>query len=241
MEDTTKTRPQGVEPASLRFDERRGDDLRRLIVIPLLQNVIGGMATGALVAIIGWLFGMDWQLTAQVAGIAATCLFCLATIIRFFADDFGLLHLMWTQGWNAAAAEWEAEVAQCKQTLADAQASHASDLLVAEQRIRDAQRPIVVNRKAHDTMVAPAARDAHWQDAHRMLLLAEDGGYLPGRETMGLSWEAQAAALDVLHRTGCTLVVGKRTRLTCSVNDAYMALARLVENADKQASHEVQA
>jgi hypothetical protein len=116
-----------------------------------------------------------------------------------------------------------------------------ADLLVAEQKVIDAQRPIYVNQKAHSTIVAASARDAHWQDAQRLLLLAEDNGYLPGRGTTGLSTEAQASAVGVLHRTGCTIVEGKRVKLTCSKNEAYMALARLVEQADKQASPEVQA
>jgi hypothetical protein len=199
MGETTKTKYESMIP--LRIDEQRGDDLRRLIVIPLLQNIIGGVAMALLVGTIGFLFGVDGVLVAQVAGIAGVLLACLATVVRFFADDFGILAFQYNRGYDAAAELWGAEVAELQ-----------ADLLVAEQKVIDAQRPIYVNQKAHSTIVAASARDAHWQDAQRLLLLAEDNGYLPGRGTTGLSTEAQASAVGVLHRTGCTIVEGKRVK-----------------------------
>lgn len=96
QEETTQAVPQTWETA---------------IVIPLIQNILGGLAVGAFLAILsyGWAEGnqlpvdqdalMHW---AEIVG-AAVC--CAATFVRFFGDDVGLLTGAYRKGQQSRDAE----------------------------------------------------------------------------------------------------------------------------------------
>jgi hypothetical protein len=228
--------PTVPEPVSLRFDERRGDDMRRLVVIPLVQNAIGGLALAGPCWLALFLFGTAIDIAGQIALGIGFCAFCGVTALRFFADDIGLLASMYNAGYRAATAEGNDEIDRLRGLLEDEQEGRASDAALAEQRIAQAQRPIVVNRAGRDSFVRPQG-GAEVEDAQALLLQTEDGGYLPGRDVTGLSAAAQAAAVAVLHATGLTVLAGNRTRITASKAEVYRALARLVE-ADKHTSPE---
>lgn len=227
-----------AEPVSLRFDERRGDDMRRLVIIPLVQNAIGGAALMGLCGMALYLLGLPIDSAALIGGATGFSAFCGATFVRFFADDIGLLAAMYNAGYRAASAEAAEDIEALREQLADEKAGRARDTEMAEQRIAQAQRPIIVNRAGpgRETFVKPAG-GSEIEDAAALLLQTEDGGYLPGRDVSGLSPQAQAAAVAVLHATGLTTLAGTRTRITASRNEVYRALSRLVE-ADKQTSPE---
>ena len=62
------------------------------VLVPLTQNILGGIATGGLIALIFIeIFGVDVETTRRVAQIIALFVACSFTILRFFADDLGLV------------------------------------------------------------------------------------------------------------------------------------------------------
>lgn len=100
-----KTAIEEGKPEDLRTEPYRGDDMRRLIVIPLAQNLIGGLG----VACLGWigLYAADvltsnTLLWSALLGLGVSC---LVTLLRFFADDLGLLGAAWRAGWKAGEGE----------------------------------------------------------------------------------------------------------------------------------------
>lgn len=74
------------------------------IVVPLTQNIVGGIACGAFGALLafGWNEGngllTDWVATAQWSAILGGLVATGATVVRFFGDDFGLLSAAYRAG-----------------------------------------------------------------------------------------------------------------------------------------------
>lgn len=77
------------------------------VLVPLVQNVIGGLAVAALVGVVWrWIAGSlppDWWVPALSAGAVWATIW---TIVRFFADDLGLLRAAYAAG----AASRDAQV-----------------------------------------------------------------------------------------------------------------------------------
>lgn len=150
--------PPAEVPAAeaLRVEPHKQDDLARLVVIPILQNVIGGIAVaGAILTVQGgvWLLWGWWSDEALLGavGVGAMVAF-MATFIRFFADDVGLLRTAYRAGQEVSAQQMEAlqrelneerrEHADTENRLRTAQSElnsrtvHISDLYDAETRRR---------------------------------------------------------------------------------------------------------
>ena len=73
--------------------------------VPLMQNVLGGVATAGIVAIAWRAFGelpADWWLPSALAGAGVAC---LATLTRFFADDVGIVAIAYKSGRRSRDAE----------------------------------------------------------------------------------------------------------------------------------------
>lgn len=111
QEETTQAAPQTWETA---------------IVIPLIQNIVGGLAVGAFLAILSYAWAEGNQLPVdqdalmhwgEIVGAAVTC---AATFVRFFGDDVGLLTGAYRKGQQSRDAEVAALQLQLRSAL-DAQ------------------------------------------------------------------------------------------------------------------------
>lgn len=74
------------------------------IFVPLLQDAIGGLAAAGLCAILSLAVATWLGADPDLVGLAFWCLLlggattCLATVVRFFGDNVGLLHLAYKRG-----------------------------------------------------------------------------------------------------------------------------------------------
>lgn len=104
---TTSSTPIPDQPP-LRTEPYKGDDVRRLIIIPLVQNLIAGLAIG----ILGWivLYAFDALETSLIVSVflGGVAVACVVTVFRFFADDFGFLSWAYRQGGAARQPEIDA-------------------------------------------------------------------------------------------------------------------------------------
>lgn len=119
------------------------------VVIPLLQNLVGGLAVGVLCSVVAIGLGRYflWQIILDelkiwslLAGLLVTS---LATVVRFFGDDLGIVLAAYRLGRRSADRQISALVAEVEQLRAAArelrasQPSHrAQDML---ERIEKAQ------------------------------------------------------------------------------------------------------
>lgn len=77
------------------------------IFIPLLQNVLGGVAVAGLCAIAGLLLSQLVGRQPDVPALAVWCLLigaavsCTVTVIRFFGDDVGVVRFAYKRGQNS--------------------------------------------------------------------------------------------------------------------------------------------
>lgn len=61
-------------------------------LIPIAQNLAGGAAVSGLCLVAVVALDFDVEAFSLWAGLAGASVFCTATVIRFFADDFGIVH-----------------------------------------------------------------------------------------------------------------------------------------------------
>lgn len=104
---TTSTTPITDKP-DLRTEPYKGDDTKRLIIIPLVQNLIAGVAIGILGCIGVFVFDVLTMQTAAAAFAGGLAVACAVTVLRFFADDLGLLAWAYRQGGAARQPEIDA-------------------------------------------------------------------------------------------------------------------------------------
>lgn len=218
-----------TETPNLRADAYRSNDVRATIIIPLAQNLIAGVAIGLLGCMGVYVFGaLTWE-TGAAAFAGGLFVACVVTVLRFFADDVGLLAWAdrngYKRGLEQGRGEFETELIAAKRRVAD-----------LEVQLKDAQRPVVVERD-DAKFVRSEVMDAAWSNARNLLVVTDDKGTLPGRGRSGLSESDQAAAIGVLVRAGCIERIGKQYRLTGTQSEAYKALSDLAERgaASKQA------
>lgn len=204
-----------TEQTELRFEAERSGDVRSSIIVPLVQNVIGGGALTILLCLALAAFNaldFDTALGAGAIGLGAAC---FVTLVRFFYDDFGWLNI----AYKAGAASRQPEIDDLKKQ------NH--DLGV---KLSNATRPIVVHKRPVDTFVKPEAPDPAWEDAVFILSLVVDGR-IPGRGRTELSQARQVAALAMLARAGVLYRKHNTYELNCTPEEAQK---RLLEIVDRQ-------
>jgi hypothetical protein len=126
MTRTTYIPPAEVPAAeALKIEPHKQDDLARLVVIPIIQNVIGGVAVaGAILTVQGgaWIIWGWWSEEALLGAVGVGALVAfVATFIRFFADDFGLLRTAYRAGQEISAQQMDA----LRRELNDERREHA--------------------------------------------------------------------------------------------------------------------
>jgi hypothetical protein len=197
----------------LRTDTYRGDDAMRLVVVPLVQNVLGGIAVaGALcVPLTVIYFATGWMDALAIYGALAVgaMVTFMATFIRFFADDFGLLIAAYYRGRRELQPTLDAAYA---------------DIDALEAKLRSAQN--VVYAAPAPNFVAPEVVDAAYEDALLLLKLTR-GVRLPGRGKAQMSQRRQEAATATLIRAGVLKRSGNNYDLNCSAQQALDALQAL--------------
>lgn len=204
---------------ALRTETYKGNEWVRLIVVPLTQNLLGGIATvGALVVpllliwrITGWADPLAYYGAAAVGAMVTF----LATLTRFFADDFGLLLAAYHRGRRDLMPELEAAY----QTIDDLNA-----------KLEKAQH--VVLPPLTDAFVAPENEDTPWEDA-RLLLRLTRGVRLPGRKKSKLSQQRQDAAIVVIARTKMLKRIGNYYDLLCTPQEAFELLDSLLQSSNQ--------
>lgn len=197
----------------------RSNDVRATIIIPLAQNVIGGGALTILLALVAFAFDRLNDVSSAFAIAAGLVMACLATIIRFFADDFGLLGVAYRRGWDDCEEEHAVTVQQWKDEFAR-----------METNLAEAVRPIIVNKSTRDTFVAPESADPAHEDAKRILdMMPESDSRVPGRHRTQLTQVRQEAALSVMARASVLMRKGNNYELNCTPSQAQVALNRLVD------------
>jgi hypothetical protein len=81
------------------------------IVIPLVQNVVGGLAVGAFLAVLAFAWAdantlpVEQEQLIRWALIVGAAVCCAATFVRFFGDDVGLLTAAYHKGQRSRDAE----------------------------------------------------------------------------------------------------------------------------------------
>ena len=81
------------------------------IVIPLTQNIVGGLAVGAFLAVLSYAWAdantqpVEQDTLIRWALIIGAAVTCAATFIRFFGDDVGLLTVAYRNGQRSRDAE----------------------------------------------------------------------------------------------------------------------------------------
>lgn len=81
------------------------------IVIPLVQNVVGGLAVGAFLAVLAFAWAdantlpVEQEQLIRWALIIGATVCCAATFVRFFGDDVGLLTAAYRKGQRSRDTE----------------------------------------------------------------------------------------------------------------------------------------
>ena len=92
------------------------------IFVPLLQNLIGGLACGGLGAISAIAVGRWWDQPLATESLLIWCgllggfVACAATLVRFFGDDFGLVRMAYRRGRESSQGRIHALELELQQT-----------------------------------------------------------------------------------------------------------------------------
>ena len=181
--------------------------------VPLLQNVLGGVATAGIAAI-AWRtvapLPADWWLPVALAGAAVAC---VATLTRFFADDMGVVTLAYKAGRRSRDVEVNAlhlqlREAQDTMTLAgqrpEASTTMAKQLLVAQTTIKHAKLLLQVAFSGDSFgRQAMAQRGVGQRDWERAMRLVKAAGVVDDLGQLRIRNHREALrAVEELHRNG---------------------------------------
>ena len=160
------------------------------IFIPLLQNVIGGLAVAGLCAIAAVAVAEIAGVPLPTASVAFWCLLvggtvtCLVTVVRFFGDDIGLVRLAYRRGQdnmrlrvNALELELQAARSQLAQVLDKTRAIPPTAALQQLERIYTAAKHLIhwhfealpIDRRSCESR---NMAQADWRRARHLLLAA---------------------------------------------------------------------
>lgn len=149
-------------------------------LIPIAQNLAGGLAVAGLCLVLVIALGFDVDAFILWAGLAGGAVFCTATVIRFFADDFGIVHGAYQAGRRSRDGEVNALQLQLQDALSTAHLDPSSaQRKVTEQAQRarrDVQRILEIHFGGETTtraaMQARGMGQRDWERAVRLLRAA---------------------------------------------------------------------
>lgn len=198
-----------ADQPNLRTDAHRSGDVRATIIIPIVQNGIGGLAVGILACIVLYPLGMLRADTTAAAFSGGLAVACAVTIFRFFADDVGLLSWARKGGERAGVEMTEARL----QPLLD---QALGDLEAERTRHRDTKRErdefdlrLRSIRATGKYVHSESTEDPVRMDAEKLInewarrsyepptqrLMAE-AGWTPQRYTMALTYLGSRNVID---------------------------------------------
>lgn len=181
--------------------------------VPLIQNVLGGVATSGIAAIAWRMAGPlpgDWWVPVALAGSAVAC---VATLTRFFADDVGVVTLAYNAGRRSRDAEVNAlhlqvREAQDAMTLAgqrpEASTTIAKQLLVAQTTLKHAHLLLQVAYSGDGIgRAAMAQRGIGQRDWERAMRLCKAAGVVDDLGQLRIRNHRDAVrAVEALHKDG---------------------------------------
>lgn len=158
------------------------------VLIPLAQNIAGGLALSGILIIVGDTLTGSQEIPAWALMVGATAT-CLITLVRFFADDWGILARAYDMGARSRDGEVNAlqlELRAARDALANTDPNSESDKR-NEVAQRTRQHAIKIVERSFENL--PTTRKAmaeagigqqDWQRACRLLRAAgvidEQGG-----------------------------------------------------------------
>lgn len=183
------------------------------VVIPLTQNIAGGLAFAGLYA--GAWLGLarhsGWQIERDDllfwCGLAGAVVACLATVIRFFGDDLGLLSAAYQLGRRSADGQISALVAE-------------------NQQLQATNRELRGDGRSHKAIEMTEQIGRARRDAENLLSLLY-GGQSIARDRSGLPQRSWERAIQLLRAAGCISADGGRAH-----NNMGQALKALTDYAD---------
>lgn len=198
---TTSPINAAPEQPTLRTEPFRGDDARRLIIIPLVQNLIAGVAIGILGGIVLYALGLLRTDTIGAAFAGGLAVACFVTIFRFFADDVGILGWAHKQGRasrqlevNAMKAELEAEKTRHRDTKREKEAlEYTIHALETNGRYVPAESTDDPTFKDAQTLIDEWARKSYEPPTQRGMAAI---GWTPQRYAKALSYLGSKGVVD---------------------------------------------
>lgn len=159
------------------------------VLIPVTQNILGGIAVGALgfIGVIAYTGTVENAIDLYNAGVwcglAGGIVTCAVTIIRFFGDDLGVVTTAYKAGYHArdsqvAALELELRASYDAQSSADAN-GNARSVISERQRMmdqarKDAAKIVEVafagDNTSRDAMKGRGMGQRNWERAVRLLM-----------------------------------------------------------------------
>lgn len=221
-----------TDQPNLRTEAYKGDDTKRLIVIPLAQNLIAGVAIAVLACIVLYPFGVLTMQTGAAALAGGLAVACAVTVFRFFADDFGLLG--WAHRGGAASrqaeidaiiAEYEADIEEVRDELRAEQERHR-----ATKRERDEFDLQIRAYNATGKYVAPeSTEDPIRMDAERLIDEWARRSYEPPTQRLmaGIGWTPQRYTKALTYLGSKGIVDRNGTKPRWMVDTKPDAVARL--------------
>jgi hypothetical protein len=180
------------------------------VVVPLTQNVIGGVATSGLLAIAWRAVGLppsDWWIPVALAGSAVAC---VVTLTRFFADDIGITAAAYNAGRRSRDVEVNALHLQLREnadamTMAGgaptAATLQAKQLIVAQATLRHAKALLQTAYSGDNiSRTAMEQRGIGQRDWERAMRLCRAAGVIDELNQLKVRDHRQALkAIEALH------------------------------------------
>lgn len=160
------------------------------VLIPLAQNLAGGVAVSGLFLIASHALDAPFDIVSLWAGLAGGAVSCTATIIRFFADDFGIVWSAYQAGQKSRDSEINALQLELQSALSSAHLDPSSAQQkrteMMQRARKDVQRILDIHFGGENTtrvaMLARGMGQRDWERAMRLLRAAgcvsEDGTML---------------------------------------------------------------
>lgn len=159
------------------------------VLIPLAQNIAGGAAVAGLCLVAVVALGFTVEAFGLWAGLAGGAVACTATVIRFFADDFGIVWGAYQAGQRSRDSEVNALQIELQAALSAAHLDPTSaqrKRTEAMQRARkDVQRILDIHFGGESTTrAAMQARGMGQRDWERAIRLLRAAGCVDENGTM---------------------------------------------------------
>jgi hypothetical protein len=159
------------------------------VLIPLAQNVAGGVAVAGLCLVAVVAANQDIEAFALWAGLAGATVACTATVIRFFADDFGIVWGAYQAGQRSRDSEINALQLELQNVLSTAHLDPTSAQRKLNDQARNARRDVQRVLEVHfggeaTTRAAMQAKGMGQRDWERAMRLLRAAGCIDEQGTM---------------------------------------------------------